>query len=553
MKKQLGCLSISGTITVIVTLVVITGFILLGGGTIFSPGPLNGQVGDETLGGVNSHAGLSKECGACHTPPWSRETMAERCRICHTGITLELQTSTSLHGAMMAQSPLLCRECHPDHNGVNASMTIIDTMRFPHPEATGYALLAHQKMSNGQTLACAECHQQDLGQFDVHTCATCHQDIDIAFAQTHVDAFGQDCLACHDGVDTYGAAFDHNQTDFPLEGDHALEDCTGCHQDMHTLADLQATEQACYACHQQDDVHQNQFGQNCAVCHTPTDWDEVTFDHALTNFPLLGAHGEVECTACHLNKLFKDTPPACYACHQKDDAHQGQFGQDCAECHTSVTWEEATFDHALTDFPLTNAHEQVECESCHLNNIFVGTSQLCYDCHLQDDVHLGQFGRECTTCHTSVSWEEATFDHALTDFPLTGAHKRVECESCHIGGMFQNTARECSACHLEPILHIGMFEATCADCHTTNTWTPAEYNLPHTFPFDHERRGQPWTCIDCHPTSLQTYTCYQGCHEHTPAKVEREHREEGIRDFQNCMECHPTGREDEGESGGDGD
>ncbi len=487
MKKQLGCLSVSGIITVIVTLIVVIGFILISGGSIFSPGPLNGQVGNETSGGVSSHADLSKECGACHAPPWSRETMTNRCHICHTGIEVELQTSTSLHGAMLAESSLPCQECHTDHNGVDAPMTIIDTQHFPHTEATGYALLAHQEMSNGQTLACDECHQADLGQFEVHTCDTCHQDIDLAFAQTHMAAFGQDCLACHDGVDTYGAAFDHNQTDFPLAGEHASEDCIGCHQDMYTLVDLQATEQTCYACHQDDDEHQGQFGQNCAVCHIATDWDEATFDHDLTNFPLLGVHNEVEeCTACHMNEHFKDTPQTCYACHQKDDIHLGQFGQDCAECHTAVTWEEATFNHALTNFPLTNAHERVECESCHIDNVF------------------------------------------------------------------QNTARECVACHIDPTTHLGLFGTVCVDCHTTKAWTPATYNLPHTFPYDHERRNRSWECQDCHPASFFTYSCYEGCHEHTLAKVEREHLEEGVRDYQNCMECHPTGREHEGKGGSRG-
>jgi hypothetical protein len=48
-----------------------------------------------------------------------------------------------------------------------------------------------------------------------------------------------------------------------------------------------------------------------------------------------------------------------------------------------------------------------------------------------------------------------------------------------------------------------------------------------------------------------TYTCY-GCHEHNPSEIEQEHREEGISDFQNCVACHPTGREKEG-SGGDDD
>jgi hypothetical protein len=38
------------------------------------------------------------------------------------------------------------------------------------------------------------------------------------------------------------------------------------------------------------------------------------------------------------------------------------------------------------------------------------------------------------------------------------------------------------------------------------------------------------------------YTCY-GCHEHSPEKIRREHIEEGIRDFKNCVECHRSADE----------
>jgi hypothetical protein len=46
------------------------------------------------------------------------------------------------------------------------------------------------------------------------------------------------------------------------------------------------------------------------------------------------------------------------------------------------------------------------------------------------------------------------------------------------------------------------------------------------------------------PRSYRTYTGY-GCHEHSPEEIREEHLEEGIRDFDDCMRCHPTGREDE--------
>ena len=45
-------------------------------------------------------------------------------------------------------------------------------------------------------------------------------------------------------------------------------------------------------------------------------------------------------------------------------------------------------------------------------------------------------------------------------------------------------------------------------------------------------------CETCHKNNdYSRYTCY-GCHEHSQAKIRAEHVEEGIRDFENCVECH---------------
>ncbi|MEJ2572223.1 MAG: hypothetical protein P8164_01330, partial [Gammaproteobacteria bacterium] len=40
------------------------------------------------------------------------------------------------------------------------------------------------------------------------------------------------------------------------------------------------------------------------------------------------------------------------------------------------------------------------------------------------------------------------FDHFTTGFPLTGAHKGVDCESCHNRGVFKGTPTKCSGCHM---------------------------------------------------------------------------------------------------------
>ena len=36
------------------------------------------------LGGVSSHAALGADCAACHTAPWSSQSMDDLCLACHT-------------------------------------------------------------------------------------------------------------------------------------------------------------------------------------------------------------------------------------------------------------------------------------------------------------------------------------------------------------------------------------------------------------------------------------------------------------------------------------
>jgi hypothetical protein len=545
MNKPLGCLSRSGLVAVVLALALLATAGLIWGGRPFSPGPLSAQGGAELLGGVRSHAETGGRCSACHTAFWSEETMSDRCVLCHTGVAAQLDDPTSLHGVMMRSSEIKsCHPCHPEHRGSDVPLTILDPGTFPH-EATGYSLQGHQQMAEGQPFACADCHGEDLSHFDPARCAGCHRDLDAAYLQAHERAFGSDCLACHDGLDTYGASFDHAQTTFPLTGRHAPLVCADCHPGARSPADLQSTSQNCFACHRADDTHEGQFGQDCAACHTPEEWAQATIDHDQTGFPLVGAHVEAACQDCHVDAIYRGTAQDCFACHQADDAHDGRLGQDCAACHTAEGWAQATFDHAQTAFPLTGAHVEVACEDCHVDNVYHGTPQDCFACHQADDAHEGQFGSDCAACHTAEGWARATFDHAQTAFPLTGAHVEVDCQACHVDNVYQGTAQACASCHDDPAFHRGLLGSECASCHTTTAWSPARYDRTHTFPLNHGEGGIS-PCVTCHPDSLTAYTCY-GCHEHEPAEIEREHREEGITDFQDCVRCHPTGQEEEGE------
>ncbi len=450
-NRRLGCLSATGMISAVIALLIVVGVVLAKGGVPFSPGPLNAQAGEEMLGGVRSHAEIGGECGRCHAAPWSGERMADRCVQCHTEIAQQLQQPGTLHGALMSKSvSLQCRACHPEHRGPTAPLTVMDMANFPH-EAVGFSLKAHQKQQDGTPFACSDCHARDITTFDQAVCADCHRDLNgTAFVDAHTQLFGTGCLDCHDGVDSYGRNFDHNAV-FRLEGKHAKTACSKCHLGARSLADLQSTPTECFDCHKQDDPHNGDFGTNCAACHTPVAWDQVNFDHSQTAFPLEGKHARVACEKCHVNKVFAGTPTACVDCHAKDDAHNGQFGTDCAACHTPLAWDQATFDHNKTNFPLTGKHAQVACEQCHVNNTFKGLSATCVSCHEDPVFHRGAFGTDCASCHSTNAWQPAKY---------RGSHPRIADE----GGVGINHGHTtCRTCHPNTV-----YDYTCLACHSNN-------------------------------------------------------------------------------------
>lgn len=129
--------------------------------------------------------------------------------------------------------------------------------------------------------------------------------------------------------------------------------------------------------------------------------------------------------------------------------------------------------------------------------------------------------QDCMACHSDHAGPKLTqrsrkpFSHALL---RTAVQQR------------------CESCHAKPVdtLHKGL-TAGCAQCHSAEHWKPATFDHAQLFVLD---RDHQTTCETCHTNSdYSRYTCY-GCHEHTPANVRREHEKEGIRDFQNCVECH---------------
>jgi hypothetical protein len=376
--------------------------------------------------------------------------MADRCAVCHSDIAAQMKEAASMHGTMLHDNPRLgCRHCHPEHRGADASLTEMNDAAFPH-EIVGFSLKGHQLTAAREPFNCHDCHTNDISSTDLHTCDTCHRQIDVAFMTAHTLSYGTACLDCHDGVDRLGKNFSHSAFSFKLSGKHSGLSCDQCHFTARKYGDFQATLQDCNSCHQKDEPHQGRFGTSCADCHNENGWLPAKFDHNLSAFKLQGEHAEVACESCHQNNVFKGTPTDCYSCHQQDDDHNGQFGTDCSTCHNPSSWDNVDFDHNRSNFPLTGGHAGLACERCHSNGQFKGISTECASCHGDPVFHAGMFGLDCASCHSTNNWSAR----------YNGPHPGIADEG---GSGVNHGGASCRDCHTQTLS-----AATCTKCHDSN-------------------------------------------------------------------------------------
>ncbi len=507
-NNKLGCFTGSGIFAILITMFLLVGIALASGSQMFSAGSLNAEPG-QVYGSVNSHAQI-EECSVCHAAPWSTDSMADRCVACHTDVAAEMSDITKLHGAIFQNGEnFACRDCHPEHRGADSLLTDTSGVLFPH-DALGYSMNGHQGKEDGNEFTCVDCHPDDLSTFTTKTCLNCHDQIDLAYTQSHFLSFGPDCLACHDGVDIFGNDFNHSIFLFNLAGKHEGVTCTKCHLDARTLLDLKSTPQECASCH--SDEHDGRFGKDCAGCHAVEGWKPAKFDHALADFKLDGRHGSVDCQNCHADRPYRGTPKDCYSCHQAVDEHEGRYGFDCAICHNTNDWDAVNVDHNIFAFKLDGKHVEVKCEDCHINGQFKGTPVDCYSCHKGIDAHKGTYGTDCALCHNTADWKDVRFDHSK--FPLTERHSGLACDRCHSSGVYVGLSAACVSCHGDPAYHAGLFGTNCASCHSTRNWS-AGYNGPHPGIADEGGSGVNHggaSCKECHTSTLHSATC-GSCHD----------------------------------------
>jgi len=321
----------------------------------------------------------------------------------------------------------------------------------------------------------------------------------------------------------------------PLVQGHAEfeQTCEKCHASFKK----ESQTGLCLACHEAvgEDLEAGQGfhgknpnikGRECVTCHTEHEGRDgiispvstSAFRHEMTDFALEGAHLGTACSECHVQgKAKREAAHECVACHKDDDSHEGRLGEDCAQCHTPVSWRESVFDHGRqTEFALEGAHAQVSCVGCHGGAVHEDTPSECVACHARDDVHAGVNGRECQQCHGTEEWKTVKFDHERDGhWPLLGKHAEVACNLCHTVSLTEpKLETECVSCHRSDDAHQGKNGTVCQDCHTNESWQESLFDHGKT-EFALHGRHEELQCVACHRGSMEEelpLSCHE-CHQ----------------------------------------
>lgn len=312
---------------------------------------------------------------------------------------------------------------------------------------TDVAVFSHQVHVVEQGLDCAMCHMTEDGATrplppDLGQCALCHDSLDadkpehrraaaffvaapgapadaapvlraglprysseVRFDHTaHAALLGDDCLACHVGMDQSAA--------LRLDDALSMRDCTECHE-------------------------RSGRADTCSVCHTELDLGVAPPNHVRDWLTL---HGEAS------RDPHPPTASDCALCHSQ---------ASCTECHQSTPPASHDEHFRLRGHGVLADLSRESCMTCH-------RSDSCIQCHesTRPLSHHGAFGsplnNHCVGCHFPLAGEGCATCHRGTPShasaaPQPGDHvPGANCRLCHGAGAplpHVDDGSACALCH----------------------------------------------------------------------------------------------------------
>ena len=228
-------------------------------------------------------------CKLCHkTESMTDKLKHDKCSNCHT----------DYHKGEFAKKGVSpdCNDCHTNKNFTETSFTI-----------ERHNKLKFKLEGAHVATACIQCHRKQkdwkFSKMPVN-CVECHTNIHKGFISDKFIA-NENCTSCHIVNNWKSVKFDHDKTDFKLEGAHTKQVCASCHFKKNSngirVQEFKGNSKECSSCHK--DNHVGQFAVNsktdCTRCHALTAWKDSKFNHDSSRFKLEGAHRNVKCIECH--------------------------------------------------------------------------------------------------------------------------------------------------------------------------------------------------------------------------------------------------------------
>ena len=477
----------------------------------------------------NTHLEAGLKCVDCHSnivhnEPGEPKTMPlSKCDSCHqkhqefpmTDDHSELKCSVCHVNGIYEKIEATCESCHS--SPVNHIYNISTKCEACHTlEGWGQAIGKHTELpltKEHSNVTCVKCHPNAVYVAKSTLCESCHN-LPVEHFKTT-----DSCESCHTTGGWTPADYDHSF--YKLENKHQTINCTQCHTD-HQYVD---TPKKCELCHTTSNDHEYSIDTRCEACHDTKGWKTAT---SHLSFPLTEQHSNLQCSDCHTDLAYKETPNTCGSCHTLPSEHFNtpKFNTtiSCDNCHTSGGWTSASFDHSF--YPLSGGHSSASCNDCHATGQYAGTTRTCSNCHNAPSYHPVQNNNNCGSCHSNGAWKPASYTH--TGFALTGAHASLACSSCHKGGTYTGLSSTCESCHSPPANHPAGDVGNCGSCHSTTSFTGA--SLDHSG-FTLTGAHASLACSSCHKGGTFTglSTACVSCHQ-TPST------HSGL--SQNCFSCH---------------
>lgn len=553
------------------------------------------------------------DCKYCHRDVHRMQFANRLCKECHVEDSFKVLVNFDHN---RAKFPLIgkhlkvsCSNCHKDNIFIGIAHNCQNCHKNPHRKLIGETCDSchnnfawkSEKFDHAKTgyllegkhisISCEKCHTKGINKALPHQCEGCH----LSMPHPKDKSAYAVCSQCHTSKSWKILNYDHRASGYKLIGKHKVLFCDKCHTEKQALHNL---NKQCKFCHK--DIHQNNFGINCEICHNEKDWKLISFDHSKTKFILEFKHISLKCTQCHLLPEYRLLGVECKNCH--NDVHKSVLGQNCQRCHTVQSWQIKSFDHARTKFPLKDKHSEIECKACHKNwqakldikcrschknphdaqlelkcedchqpeNLWTVLEyrhkekylfkfhniQPCIKCHLQkkfldlsancinchSDYHKGALGQDCYHCHRLASWKVNRFNHDESGFPLMGAHLALDCGDCH---------RDLITFRIVPRPN------NCISCHEKDY---------RTAPFQHSVSGAGISCQECHLQdkwkfahspfwfNIQTgrhagifcKVCHKVPNNYLNYTCHECHSGHAGDNGGRCLDCHPSGFENEG-------